>query len=130
MKKFLCTTAEVPPGATLAVELVDGRLLAVCNVDGQFHVLDDTCTHGKASLAEGRLLGCEIECPLHAGRFDVRSGRATRRPAKRPIVVYEHVVEDGELFLVPSPGEAGTERPTGQQVSSAPTAYTATGGRY
>lgn len=99
MKRLLCSTAEVPAGTTKSVHLEGMPELVVCNVDGTFHVLAATCSHGKASLADGRLLGCEVECPLHSGRFDVRTGRATRRPAKRPVSVYECVVEDGNLYV-------------------------------
>jgi Rieske Fe-S protein len=41
-----------------------------------------------------------MECPLHSGRFDVRTGRATRRPAKRPVTVYECLVEDDMLYVL------------------------------
>ncbi|MHA6795716.1 non-heme iron oxygenase ferredoxin subunit [Pseudonocardia bannensis] len=99
MMRFLCDTAEVPAGETRSVRLEGMPELVVCNVDGEFHVLAATCSHGKASLADGRLLGCEVECPLHSGRFDVRTGRATRRPAKRPVAVYECVVEGGDLYV-------------------------------
>jgi nitrite reductase/ring-hydroxylating ferredoxin subunit len=98
----LCDSAEVPEGGVLAVERPGLPTLLVCNVDGTFHVVDDLCSHGASSLAEGRLIGCEIECALHKGRFDVTTGRATRRPSKKPITSYECVVRDGHVFLVNS----------------------------
>jgi nitrite reductase/ring-hydroxylating ferredoxin subunit len=85
---------------TKAVRIDGMPELVVCNVDGEFHVVDAACSHVKTSLAEGRLLGCEIECPLHSGRFDVRTGRATRRPAKRPIAVYECMIDGDDLYIV------------------------------
>ena len=42
-----------------------------------------TCTHGNARLCDGFLMGHEIECPLHQGRFDVRDGRALCSPLRK-----------------------------------------------
>ena len=67
--------SEIPPGAARRV-VVDGIEIALCNVEGELHAVDDVCTHAYASLSEGLLCGAEIECPLHGGRFDVRTGRA------------------------------------------------------
>jgi 3-phenylpropionate/trans-cinnamate dioxygenase ferredoxin component len=63
--------------------------------DGQVFAIDDTCTHQDASLADGWLEGCEVECPLHASRFDLRTGKVDAPPAKRPVRTYEVLVIDG-----------------------------------
>ncbi|SFL36753.1 non-heme iron oxygenase ferredoxin subunit [Geodermatophilus ruber] len=99
MRRLLCDLADVPDGHVKAIQLEGLPELAVANVEGAFHVFEALCSHGASSLAEGRLLGCEVECVLHKGRFDVTTGKATRRPAKKPIAVYPSVVEDGQLFL-------------------------------
>ena len=63
-----------------AVE-VNGLKLAVFHLeDGSVHVTRNVCTHEFALLSEGWFEGCEIECPLHAGRFDVRTGEALCSP--------------------------------------------------
>lgn len=130
MKTFLCVTTDVPNGTTISVRTTDAEEFAVCHVDGRFYVLDALCSHGNASLAEGRLLGCEIECPLHAGRFDIESGRATRRPAKRPVGVHECVVEDGRLYLVaPADAPAADAAPEGGYEPNVNDRETVTGGR-
>jgi nitrite reductase/ring-hydroxylating ferredoxin subunit len=97
--RHLCSVTDLPVGVLLTVQLEGLPDLLVCQVDGTFHVVEATCSHGAVPLAEGRVLGCEIECPLHAGRFDLTTGAATRRPAKKPIQVFTCVVEDGELYL-------------------------------
>ncbi|HEV7726494.1 MAG: 2Fe-2S ferredoxin [Modestobacter sp.] len=99
MRRLLCDLSEVPDGQLKSIELEGLPELAVANVEGTFHVFEATCSHGASSLGEGRLLGCEVECVLHKGRFDVTTGKATRRPSKKPIAVYASVVEDGRLFL-------------------------------
>jgi nitrite reductase/ring-hydroxylating ferredoxin subunit len=79
---------------------VDGMPpLAVYDVAGEYFVTDDTCTHGKASLAEGYLEGDEIECPWHGGRFCVRTGKATCLPSSEALQTYAVEIEDGEIFV-------------------------------
>jgi 3-phenylpropionate/trans-cinnamate dioxygenase ferredoxin subunit len=50
--------------------------------DSEVFAIDDTCTHRDGSLAEGWLEGCHVECPLHASRSDLRTGRVDAPPAK------------------------------------------------
>ena len=99
MQEPLCRSSEVPPGAVVSVPRGDGEPVAVCNVDGTFYALEDRCSHGSSALSEGRLIGCEIECELHKGRFDVTTGKATRRPAKKPVTTYACTVRDGLVYL-------------------------------
>ena len=56
--------------------MVDRIEIALVNLDGQFFAVDDVCTHAYASLSEGALSAGELECPLHGGCFDVRTGAA------------------------------------------------------
>ena len=73
---------------------------AVCRTaDGAVYAVDDTCTHHSARLSEGVLIGCEIECPMHQGRFDVTTGEATRRPARDPLATYPVEVVAGQVRL-------------------------------
>jgi len=83
-------TRDVPPGTVKAVE-INGRSIAICNVDGQYYAVDDVCTHDGGPLGSGRLCDGRIECPRHGARFDVRSGRAVVLPAVLPIRT--HTVE-------------------------------------
>lgn len=95
----ICDVADVPPGTVRRVELPGCPALVVCNVRGSFRVLEDCCTHGEASLAGGRLVGPQIECPLHLGRFDVHSGMPTARPAKVPQPTFPVEVDGGAVFV-------------------------------
>src|SRR5271165_506563 len=81
---------EIPPGGKKLAE-VDGRPIAVFNVGGEFYAIDDVCTHDGGPLAEGELEGCEIRCPRHGARFDVRTGKALCFPAFEPVT--KHRVE-------------------------------------
>lgn len=93
----------IPVGDMVAVEH-DGVQYALCRVaDERFYAIGDVCTHQSARLSEGVLVGCEVECPLHQGRFDITTGEATRRPARRPINTYPVKLRKGRLLLNTTP---------------------------
>lgn len=96
-------TNEFAPG-TLTKVVLEGRgPLVVGNVDGSIFAMQDECNHGEADLSEGEILGCDIVCPLHGGCFDVTTGKATRRPAKRAQPTFNVQVVDGDVFVDLSP---------------------------
>ncbi len=78
---------------------LDGRAVALFNVDGTFFAIDDVCTHDGGPLAEGELEGAEIRCPRHGARFDVRTGKALSFPAFEPVGTVEVEVRGDEIFL-------------------------------
>ena len=80
-------TDEIAPGQTRQVE-VNGKQIALFNVDGQFFALDNTCTHRGGPLAEGEVSGHEVTCPWHGGRFDIRTGEAVGPPAPEAVARY------------------------------------------
>jgi 3-phenylpropionate/trans-cinnamate dioxygenase ferredoxin subunit len=89
---------EVVPGQVKVVTHA-GRRYAVCNVDGEFHVVDDTCSHDDGPLGEGELDGSAVICPRHGARFDVRSGAVLSMPAAFPIRAYETRVKEGRVQI-------------------------------
>jgi carbazole 1,9a-dioxygenase ferredoxin component len=103
---FLCLATEVPPGQAKRVLLDGYPPLAVFNLNGTFHVIDDTCTHGAASLSEGEIEDGEIECPYHFGRFDIRTGRAVLAPCTVSLQVYKIFVDGDMIMLDASTGSA------------------------
>lgn len=78
---------------------VAGRRIAVFRVEDELFAIDDRCTHAEASLSEGQVWGCEVECPRHGATFDLRTGEATALPAVEPVRTYE-VRIDGDDVLV------------------------------
>lgn len=100
-EKFLCLTSDIEQGEGLQV-IIDGYPpLAVFHLeDGGFYVTDDTCTHGDASLADGEIDGCEVECPFHAGAFDIKTGEPCGAPCSIPLKTYTSFVRDGQVYLV------------------------------
>lgn len=92
----LAAATDIPPGR-VGVFDVGGARVALCNVDGQFFAIDDVCTHDGGALDQGQLEGCEIECPRHGARFDVRTGRVTQLPAFSPVGTYPVRLENGTV---------------------------------
>ncbi len=103
----VCPVGDVPEGE--AVRIDADPPIAVFKVDGQLYAIDDTCTHQDASLADGWVEGCLVECPLHASCFDLRTGEVTGPPAKRPVRTNQVEVVDGMVVVrtAPAPAEVG-----------------------
>jgi 3-phenylpropionate/trans-cinnamate dioxygenase ferredoxin subunit len=87
---------ELKPGQRMVVQI--GRTwVAVFNVDGALYAIQDVCTHDDGPLAEGALIGCEIECPRHGARFCLRTGAALSPPAYEPLRIFEAREVDGRV---------------------------------
>lgn len=97
----LCDAAAVAADAPFRAE-VKGAAYAVFLVDGAFYVTQDQCTHGPGSLADGFVEGCEIECPFHQGRFDIRTGAPTAAPCTEPLRTWAARVVDGRVCIDPA----------------------------
>jgi nitrite reductase/ring-hydroxylating ferredoxin subunit len=94
----LCSAEDVAAGAAVKVETGD-LVLAVYNVDGEYFVTDDACTHGPGSLSEGYIDGDVVECNFHNGQFNIKTGEVVAPPCMIPIKTYPTVVENGKVFI-------------------------------
>ena len=74
-------------------------VIPVFNVDGQFYVTDDACTHGPGSLSEGFIDGDVVECNFHNGQFDIKTGEVVSPPCTIPVKIYPATVENGTVFI-------------------------------
>ena len=94
----LCSVAEVEPGNALRVER--GELtLAVFNLEGEFFVTNDACTHGPGSLSEGYIEGDVVECNFHNGQFNIKTGEVVAPPCMMPVQTYRALVQNGKVFI-------------------------------
>lgn len=93
----VCRLEDLPVGESVRVATTPA--VAVFNADGELYAIDDTCTHQDASLSEGWLEGCLVECPLHAASFDLRTGQPTCLPARRPVRTHRVTVDDGIIHV-------------------------------
>lgn len=89
---------DLPPGAAICAE-IEGKRIAVFNVDGTYYAVDDACPHAEGSLAEGYVDGHEVECPLHGALFSLTDGSVLGPPAEEGVRSYP-VQVDGEDILI------------------------------
>jgi len=88
--------SDLAEGEVLGVE-IEGRSIALYDVEGGVFATDNICTHAYARLSDGWLDGELIECPLHAARFDVRTGKVLDPPATEDLRTYSVRVVDEEI---------------------------------
>lgn len=91
-------TADVTPGHGMVVE-VDGKSLAVFNVEGTFHVIDNTCLHRGGPLGEGEVEGSVVTCPWHGWQFNVTTGACVNNPSAK-VNVHEVKVEGSDVKVL------------------------------
>ena len=85
-------------GETLRVD-INGTIVAIAKIDGACHAFQEFCTHRYGPLSEGALIGCEVMCPWHRSRFDVRTGKVTHGPAKVDLRTFRTEVRDGKIWV-------------------------------
>ena len=91
-----CAVSEVVPGPAQLVA-VDGKEIALFNVDGTFYALDNECPHRGGPLGEGDLEGCIVTCPWHAWQYDVRTGESITDDLT--VARYDVKVEGGDVLV-------------------------------
>jgi len=83
----VASRGELMAGEVIGVD-AGGRSIAIYDCDGELFATDNICTHAYACLSDGWLDGNTIECPLHAARFDVRTGQVLDPPATEDLKTY------------------------------------------
>jgi nitrite reductase/ring-hydroxylating ferredoxin subunit len=94
--------ADVREGELLGVE-VNRQTVVLARLDGQIYAIGGTCTHMGGNLADGTLEGETLECPIHRGHFNIRTGEAVKPPPINPEPVYDVKVEDGRIWVSRKP---------------------------
>ena len=92
-------------GSVVAAEAGD-RKIAVINVEGRLHAIDDCCPHDECLFSEyGEVAGDKLVCTCHMSSFDLRTGKAISGPAYGDATMHRLVIRDGEVFM-DLPGDA------------------------
>lgn len=90
--------SEFPEGKAVVVD-ADGFSVVVGNYEGKLYAVENRCSHDDAELGCGDLDGCQIVCPRHQGKFDIRDGTVTNEPPIYPIDCYNVVVRGKSVYL-------------------------------
>lgn len=88
---------ELPPGKATSIVL-EGRSIAIFNVEGTFHAIENRCAHRGGPLAEGFVAGNVVFCPWHDWQFDVTTGACLNAPGVE-IRSYSVSVQDGDVLV-------------------------------
>ncbi len=89
---------DVSPGHGKQV-VIEGKALALFNLEGMFYAIDDTCTHAGASLAEGSVASSVVTCPWHGATFDIITGAVLSDPAYEGVSPYKVKVDGDDVFI-------------------------------
>lgn len=73
-------TNEINPG-TIREFHVEGRAIAVANVEGKFYAINNTCLHRGGPLGQGAMNGKVVTCPWHGWQYDLTTGKVTQNPS-------------------------------------------------
>ncbi len=93
----MTATSEIPPNSGKALT-VDGKDIAVFNVEGAFYAVGNTCVHRGGPLGEGSLEGTTVTCPRHGWQYDVTTGKTLQLP-DQGVEKYEVRVEGEDLLV-------------------------------
>lgn len=95
---LVAKTSEIPVDEAKRV-VIGEQQIAIFNLDGEFYATDDVCTHAYASLSEGYIEDGFVECPLHAGLFDIKTGKAQGVPVIEDIKTFAVRVEGEDIYV-------------------------------
>jgi nitrite reductase (NADH) small subunit len=88
---------DIPPGEGRVVDAA-GKTLALFNVGGVYHAIDNTCPHRGGPLGEGDVEATVVICPWHGWRWDVTTGANANNPAVK-VACFPVTLSDGEILV-------------------------------
>ncbi len=92
----VAVTDDIAPNQGKLVE-VQGKKIALFNLEGKYYAIDNTCTHRGGPLAEGELEGDEVTCPWHGAKFKITSGAVLSPPAPQGVKSFPIRVTGNDL---------------------------------
>ena len=97
----VATTVAAMEGQTIKPCTIGDHKVAIYRIEGGYFATSNVCTHEQALLSDGLLDGCEVECPLHGARFDIRTGEVLTGPANEDLTTYQTRLTgtDIEVFI-------------------------------
>jgi len=76
-----------------------GEKVVLVRWEGEIFALEDRCSHRDFPLSDGDVEDGELECIFHGARFDIRTGKATRLPAIRPVRTFPVEIREDRVFV-------------------------------
>ena len=94
----VASAVDVKPGTGIVAE-ANGKTIALFNVDGTYHAIDNTCIHRGGPLGEGEMEGSVVTCPWHGWQFNVTTGACVNNPSGK-VDSYPVKVEDDDVKVL------------------------------
>lgn len=91
------SVGELAPGTCMETR-VGSTAVALCNVQGTYYAISNTCVHRGGPLGQGYLDGRTVLCPWHAWAYDLATGESTANPDIR-LPCFEVKLEDGGVYV-------------------------------
>jgi 3-phenylpropionate/trans-cinnamate dioxygenase ferredoxin subunit len=96
---YVCRSDEIDEEDVLRFDH-EGKTYCIYHTPNGFFATDGYCTHEEEHLEDGIVIDNVIECPLHQGRFDVRTGKALSAPACIDLMTYPVSIESNEVYIL------------------------------
>lgn len=96
--KLVCKVQDIEMEDLIRFDYED-KTFCVYRLEDGFYATDGICTHEDVHLEEGLVMDSEIECPMHQGIFDIKSGKAVSPPACDDLKTYPVKVENEEVYI-------------------------------
>ena len=94
----IASVDDVPEEGTWRVMVAEAPV-CLYKLSGRIYATHDVCPHGEMSLADGFVIGENIECPLHQGLFHIPTGKACGMPCVEDLRTFETKVEGRDVFV-------------------------------
>ena len=91
-------TDDLEPGSAMLLE-IDGKEIALFNLNGEFYAIANECSHVGGPLCEGDIEDNKVVCPWHGAEFDITSGEALCDPAEGPVESFKVIVEGDSIKI-------------------------------
>ena len=99
--KRIASVTDLSEGQMMAVAIGTSEILLV-KAGGKYYAVDEACTHAQGPLSDGTIRGCEVECPWHGSRFNVKTGEVVSPPADENLTRYEVKIEGDDILIRPA----------------------------
>lgn len=98
-KIVVCSVDELPKGEVIRFDCGGDTFAIYKTTKNKYYATDGICTHGSTHLAEGLVIGEQIECPKHNGRFSIVDGAVKRPPPCAALRTYDVSETEGKIWI-------------------------------
>ena len=95
-----CAADDIDPEDVIPFEHEGSDYAIYRSPEDVYYATDGHCTHERTLLCDGLVMGGEIECPKHNGRFTYATGRALGAPVLVDLRTYPTKLDGDTVYLL------------------------------